>query len=87
MVAGIFVLAAPVAGLAATGVGIATHLKNKQLKQEKREIISRSIKKTSSNNSIFKRRNRCRSKEIRLSSKLKYCINQSNRRFKKGFEY
>lgn len=35
MVAGIFVLAAPVAVLAGAGVGVATHLKNKQLKQEK----------------------------------------------------
>lgn len=35
MVAGIFVLAAPVAVLAAGGVGLAAHLKNKQLRQEK----------------------------------------------------
>ena len=35
MVAGVFVLAAPVAILAGTGVGVAAHLKNKQLRQEK----------------------------------------------------
>lgn len=34
MVAGVFVLAAPVAVLAAGGVGLAAHLKNKQLRQE-----------------------------------------------------
>ena len=35
MVAGVFVLAAPVAALAAGGGGIASHLKHKQLHQEK----------------------------------------------------
>lgn len=35
MVAGVFVLAAPAVVLAAGGVGVAAHLKNKQLKQEK----------------------------------------------------
>ena len=35
MVAGVFVLAAPVAILATGGVGVASHLKNKQLRQEK----------------------------------------------------
>ena len=34
MVAGVFVLAAPVAALAAGGVGVAAHLKSKQLRQE-----------------------------------------------------
>ena len=37
-VAGIFVLAAPVAALAAGGAGIASHLKNKQLRQEKQRL-------------------------------------------------
>lgn len=45
MVAGIFVLAAPVAGLAAGGVGIASHLKNKQLKQEKERLYQEVLKK------------------------------------------
>lgn len=38
MVAGIFVLAAPVAVLAGAGVGVATALKNKQLKKEKERL-------------------------------------------------
>ena len=38
MVAGIFVLSLPVAGLAVTGVGVASHLKNKQLRQEKERL-------------------------------------------------
>lgn len=38
MVAGIFVLAAPAVALAAGGVGVAAHLKNKQLKQEKERL-------------------------------------------------
>lgn len=38
MVAGVFVLAAPVAILATGGVGVASHLKNKQLRQEKERI-------------------------------------------------
>ena len=45
MVAGIFVLAAPIAGLAATGVGIANHLKNKQLKQEKERLYQEVLRK------------------------------------------
>ena len=44
MVSGIFVLAAPIAGLAATGVGIASHLKSKQLKQEKERLYEEALK-------------------------------------------
>jgi len=45
MVAGIFVLALPVAGLAAGGVGIAAHLKNKQLRQEKERLYKVALQK------------------------------------------
>lgn len=45
MVAGVFVLAAPVTVLAATGVGIASHLKNKQLRQEKERLYKEALKK------------------------------------------
>lgn len=45
MVAGIFVLAAPVAGLAAGGVGLAAHLKHRQLKQEKERLYQEVLKK------------------------------------------
>ena len=45
MVSGIFVLAAPVAALAAGGVGLAAHLKNKQLKQEKERLYQEVLKK------------------------------------------
>ncbi len=45
MISGIFVLAAPIAGLAATGVGIASHLKSKQLKQEKERLYEEALKK------------------------------------------
>jgi hypothetical protein len=45
MVAGVFVLAAPVAGLAACGVGIASHLKRKQLRQEKERLYKEALKK------------------------------------------
>lgn len=45
MVAGIFVLAAPVAVLAAGGVGIAAHLKNKQLRQEKERLYKEALQK------------------------------------------
>lgn len=45
MVAGVFVLAAPVAVLAAGGVGIASHLKNKQLRQEKERLYTEALKK------------------------------------------
>jgi len=45
MVAGVFVLAAPVAVLAAGGVGVASHLKNKQLRQEKERLYQEALKK------------------------------------------
>lgn len=45
MVAGVFVLAAPVALLAAGGVGVASHLKNKQLRQEKERLYQEALKK------------------------------------------
>lgn len=44
-VAGIFVLALPVAGLAAGGVGVAAHLKGKQLRQEKERLYKEALKK------------------------------------------
>lgn len=43
MVAGIFVLAAPVAILAVGGVGFASHLKNKQLRQEKERLYKEAL--------------------------------------------
>ena len=45
MVAGVFVLAAPVAALAAGGVGLAAYLKNKQLRQEKERLYKEALKK------------------------------------------
>ena len=45
MVAGIFVLALPVAGCAGLAVGVASHLKNKQLRQEKERLYKEALKK------------------------------------------
>lgn len=45
MTAGIFVLAAPVVVLAAGGVGLASHLKNKQLKNEKERLYKEALRK------------------------------------------
>lgn len=45
MVVGVFVLAAPVAALAAVGVGTASHLKNKQLHQEKERLYKVALEK------------------------------------------
>jgi hypothetical protein len=44
-VVGIFVLAAPVAILACAGVGIAAHVKNKKLVQEKERLYKEALKK------------------------------------------
>ena len=44
-VAGIFVLAAPVAGLAALGVGAAAKKKNQQLKEEKERLFQVALRK------------------------------------------
>ena len=43
--AGVFVLAAPAVVLAAGGVGVAAHLKNKQLKQEKERLYKEALAK------------------------------------------
>ena len=45
MVAGVFVLAAPVAVLGGVGVGVASHLKNKQLRQEKERLYKEALSK------------------------------------------
>ena len=45
MVAGVFVLASPVAALAAGGVGVAAKLKNKQLRQEKERLYKEALQK------------------------------------------
>ena len=45
MTAGVYVLAAPVALLAATSVGVASHLKNKQLRREKERLYKEALKK------------------------------------------
>lgn len=45
MIAGVFVLAAPVAVLGGVGVGVASHLKNKQLRQEKERLYKEALSK------------------------------------------
>ena len=45
MVAGVFVLAVPIAVLGAGGVALASHLKNKQLRQEKERLYKEVLKK------------------------------------------
>ena len=45
MVAGVFVLAAPVAIAAGTGIAVASHLKNKQLGQEKERLYKEALAK------------------------------------------
>ena len=45
MVTGVFVLAAPVAVLGGVGVGVASHLKNKQLRQEKERLYKEALSK------------------------------------------
>ena len=44
IVGGVFVLAAPAVVLAAGGVGVASHLKNKQLKQEKERLYQEALR-------------------------------------------
>ena len=45
MAAGVFVLAAPVAVLGGVGVGVAAHMKNKQLRQEKERLYKEALSK------------------------------------------
>ena len=45
MVPGIFVLAIPITGLAVGGYGITSHLRNKQLRQEKERLYTEALKK------------------------------------------
>lgn len=51
MVAGVFVLAAPVAVLGGIGVAVASHLKNKQLREEKERLYKEALRK---HNAIIK---------------------------------
>lgn len=51
MAAGVFVLAAPIAVLAAGGVGISMHLRKKQLLQEKQKLYQQALSK---HNAIIK---------------------------------
>lgn len=43
MATGVFVLAAPIAVLAAGGVGVTSHLKNRQLRQEKERLYKEAL--------------------------------------------
>ena len=43
--AGVFVLAAPIAVLGGVGVGVASHLKHKQLRQEKERLYKEALSK------------------------------------------
>ena len=45
MVAGIFVLAAPIAALSAVGLGVASHIKNIKFQQEKERLYKEAIRK------------------------------------------
>ena len=45
LAAGVFVLSAPVAVLGGVGVGVAAHLKNKQLRQEKERLYKEALSK------------------------------------------
>jgi hypothetical protein len=54
MVAGIFVLAAPIAVLGAGGVGVASSIKNKKLKESKERLLKLAVEKNHAINKALK---------------------------------
>lgn len=84
MVAGIFVLAAPVAVLGGVGVGVASHLKNRQLRQEKERLYKEALSK---HDSIIKalKEEAVQTKNDKLFAKPKHPTSKSNNGFAERF--
>lgn len=85
MVAGIFVLAAPVAVLAAGGVGLAAHLKNKQLRQEKERLYKEAFKKHEAIIQALKSEADADKERLDYFTELKYSSYASNKGFEERF--
>lgn len=77
MAAGVFVLAAPVAVLAAGGVGIAAHLKNQQLRQEKERLYKEALKKQEAIIQELKRTNDANKERIDYLNSLNILLTQA----------
>lgn len=87
MVAGIFVLALPVAGLAATGVGVAAHLKNKQLKQEKERLYKEALKKHQAIIQALKKEANATKERLDYLQSLNVLLTQAIKDLKKDLGY
>ncbi len=72
-VAGIFVLAAPVAGLAALGVGAAAKKKNQQLREEKERLFQAALRKHEALIQELEKEKRNHQTDIKRIESLKAC--------------
>lgn len=86
-VAGVFVLALPVAGLAAAGVGVAAHLKNKQLKQEKERLYKEALKKHQAIIQALKKEANATKERLDYLQSLNVLLTQAIKDLKKDLGY
>lgn len=80
-----FVLAAPVAALAAGGVGVAAHLKSKQLRQEKERLYKEAIQKHEGIIKALKEEADAAKERIDYLQSLNIPSTTSDQRFEQGF--
>lgn len=86
-VAGVFVLAAPVAILAAGGVGVTSHLKNKQLKQEKERLYKEALKKHQAIIQALKKEANATKERLDYLQSLNVLLTQAIKDLKKDLGY
>lgn len=87
MTAGIFVLAAPVALLAAGGVGITSHLKDKQLKQEKERLYTEALRKHEAIIKALKEENESNKERLEYLQSINILLQQAIKDLKKDLGY
>lgn len=87
MVAGVFVLAAPVAILASGCVGVASHLKSKQLRQEKERLYKEAVAKQNAIIKALKEENNADKERIDYLTSLNIMLQAAIRDLKKDLGY
>lgn len=85
-VAGVFVLTAPVTILTAVGVGIASHVKNKKLAQEKERLYKEALKKHDAIINELKNKDKLSSDRIEYLNSLNILLRQAIKELKADLE-
>lgn len=86
-VAGIFVLATPIAVLAATGVGVTAHVKSKNLMKEKEILFQEAIKKQNAIINALKKENDANKKRVDYLTSLNILLERIVRDLRSDLEY